>query len=294
MPEKETVLEERLLACQKSKDWAGLARTYYELGVQAMETGDLNRAWLWLHRADTVYSAQDDVCEAVGDALMDDCSQRIGTLEEMPLLYNTLPAEVEEKARSLGGMQVQVWGLLSLARLVTLGRRLAELPGCALLGELDVVVEQMRTQLENGSDPRDLVLDGFHDAFYEFGDSPEFFGGGEIDVPGGAPFQVFDLNSGTGGFWTLCDFLKGHRYFLECLLWDGDNYLSAAESGIVTYPLLLDYYARTGGGRLEDVPQVQRETARIWSDYDFLRTGPTWVAVKQRLDSYRKLDLLQS
>ena len=48
---------------QKARDWDGLARAYYDLGVSAMDQGSLNMAVLWLHRADTIYSASDGVYE---------------------------------------------------------------------------------------------------------------------------------------------------------------------------------------------------------------------------------------
>ena len=84
--------EDRLAFCKDKRDWAGLARACYELGVSAMERGEPNRAQLWLHRADTIYSAKDEVYEAVGEKLADDCSARIGQLEEAHILYNNLPS----------------------------------------------------------------------------------------------------------------------------------------------------------------------------------------------------------
>ena len=87
--------EERLANLQSKKDWAGLVKAYYELGTAAMEQGDLNHAQLWLHRADTIYSASDAVYEKVGDKLIDDCSDRIGALEEEDgLFYNAALVEI--------------------------------------------------------------------------------------------------------------------------------------------------------------------------------------------------------
>ena len=102
--------EERLADCRKKRDWAGLSRAYYDLGVAAMDRGDLNRAQLWLHRADTIYSAQDDVYEKIGEKIVDDCSERIGRLEEAHILYNDAPAQVDEQAAGLGNASVRVWG----------------------------------------------------------------------------------------------------------------------------------------------------------------------------------------
>ena len=141
--------EERLEDCRKKGDWDGLARAYYDLGTAAMDRGDLNQAVLWLHRADTVYSASDDVYEKAGEKrlfreeIVSGCSERIGTLEDAPLLYNDVPAEVEEKAEELNDVQIRVWGLLSIARLVKLGERLGRFPGCEALGKLGWAVEVM-------------------------------------------------------------------------------------------------------------------------------------------------------
>ena len=64
--------------CQRKKDWAGLAKAYYRMGVEAMEQDRLNEANLWLHRADTIYSAVDEIYEKVGEGITEDCSERIG------------------------------------------------------------------------------------------------------------------------------------------------------------------------------------------------------------------------
>ena len=59
--EKKKDPQERAAKCLEKKDWDGLSRAYYDMGVAAMESGDLNSAVLWLSRADTVYSASDEV-----------------------------------------------------------------------------------------------------------------------------------------------------------------------------------------------------------------------------------------
>ena len=141
--------DERLADLQRKKDWAGVSRTYYELGVTAMDVGDLHKAHLWLHRADTIYSADDNIYDKVGEKLMDDCSDRIGRLEdEDGFFYNAIPAEIETRAEELSDPQVRVWGLLSIARLVRLGERLAKLPGCEVLGQLDWAVDMMLHSLQ--------------------------------------------------------------------------------------------------------------------------------------------------
>ena len=197
---KEGSLEEQLAACQQKKDWAGLARACYQAGTAAMDRGELDLAQLWLHRADTIYSADDRVCKKVGDRLMDDCCERIGQLENASLLYNNIPAQVEEMAGEMEDVKVRMWGLLSLARLVKLGERLSVLPGCQVLGRLGWAVDTVRRTLQEP--PAENEFNGLRDmsgALYELGDSPDFWGtGSSVSVSGGAPFQVFDLNGMMG------------------------------------------------------------------------------------------------
>ena len=105
-----------------------MVKDAYDKGVQYMQAGDPARAMLWLSRADTIYCANDDTYEAVGEALTEDCSSRIGALEEEPTLVNQITAQVEELAEELEGSQLRLWGLMSMARLAQLGKKLAQLP----------------------------------------------------------------------------------------------------------------------------------------------------------------------
>ena len=193
---KEDKTPEKLLAeLQRKKDWAGVSKTYYEMGVTAMDAGDLHKAQLWLHRADTIYSADDNIYDKVGEKLMDDCSDRIGRLEdEDGLFYNAVPAEIEARAEELSDPQVRVWGLLSMARLVRLGERLARLPGCEVLGQLDWAVDLMFRSLQilPSQEAYQRLMD-MCNALYELNGKPIYYSG-EIEVPGRPPFQLFDLN----------------------------------------------------------------------------------------------------
>jgi len=289
---------ERLAECEKKRDWVGLARAYYDLGVAAMDRGAENEAVLWLQRADTIYSAKDEVFEKADKGrlfhpgIVDDCSDRIGRLEDAPLLYNDVPAEIEERAEPLGGgPQARLWGLLSMARLVELGKRLAALPGCEVLGRLGWAVDMVFRSLQERPSQEDYQrLMEICDGLYELSDSEAFYGGGEIAVPGGAPFQVFDLN-GMGALLELNGYVDSHLRLVAALT-QGKEELPGAETGIIGCALLPDYYVRTQGGRPEDAPQVQAELRRIWSDLDFVRSGLTWEQAGQRIEGYKQLDIL--
>ena len=283
--------EERLADLQRKGDWAGLAKAYYELGVGAMDKGDLNRAQLWLHRADTIYSADDDVYDKVGEKLTDDCSDRIGILEEKEeLLYNAVPAQIEEKADGLEDPQVRVWGLLSAARLVKLGERLARLPGCEVLGQLGWAVDMMFKSFQTppAQEEYQRLMDVCN-ALYELNGKAAYYTG-EVEVPGGAPLQLFDLNGMMGTEQELNGYIDGHLRLIAALS-QGAEELPIAESGAVGCALLPDYYVRTGSAKPEEAPRFKAELDRIWSDYDFVRSGLTWEAVGERLSKYKELDI---
>ncbi len=285
--------EERLAEPQKKRDWAGLVKVYYELGVSAMDGGDLNHAQLWLHRADTIYSADDTTYEKVGDKLTDDCSDRIGTLEdEEELFYNAVLAQIEAKAEALNDVQARVWGLLSIARLVKLSRQLSALPGCEALGELDWAVDMMFRSLQTLPPPEEYQrLMDLCNALYELNGKPAYYTG-EIEVPGGAPFQMFDWNGMFGVEQELNGYTDSHLRLLAALSQEVVDPTAAPETDVVACALLPDYYVRTGAEDLSQVPQIRAELERIWSDYDFVRSGITWDAVEKKLDEYKQLDIL--
>lgn len=296
--EKKKSPQERVQKCLEKKDWDGLARAYYDMGVSAMESKDLNSAVLWLARADTVYSASDKVYTKASKnrlfhkEIVSDCSDRMAALEDESLLYNDFPAETDEKAEELSDIQIRIWGLLSIARLVTLGDRLGRLPGCQVLGRLgriaDIILESFQEPVTK--DQYDLLMDTCN-ALYDLGDSEAFYGGGEIEVPGGPAFQVFDLNGMMGVHLELNGYLDNHLRFLSALSRQEET--PAAESSIVACTLLPDYYVRTGFEDLECVPQVKAEMERIQRDYEFVCSGISWEQVKARVEEYKKLDILQ-
>ena len=114
---------------------------------------------------------------------------------------------------------------------------------------------------------------------------------GQIDVPGGAPFQVFDLNGMMGVEQELNGYIDSHLRLVAALS-QGAEELPNAESSIVACALLPDYYVRTGADRLEDVPQIKAELARIWSDYEFVRDRFSWEEATEKIAAYKQMDIL--
>ena len=283
--------EELIKSCQEKRDWAGLARAYYDMGTAAMDEKDLYRAVLWLHRADTIFSANDRVYKKVGEKVVDDCSDRIGTLEDGALVYNDISDEITGKAEELEDIQIRLWDLLAIARLVKLGDRLGKLPGCQVLGQLGYAVDLMFRSFQNpiSQEEYDQLME-ICNALYEFGDSEAFYAGGQIDVPGKAPFQVFDLNGMFGAHLQINGYIDSHLRLLAAL--SNDREPDRAECFMNGCTLLPDYYVRTTGQNPEDIPQIQAELSRIWDDCAFVCGQLDWDTLRQKLDAYLELDIL--
>ncbi len=282
-------LEQRLARAQERKDLPGLAKIYYDMGVHCMKNNDPNRAMMYLSRCDTIFSSRDDIYDQVKESVREDCSARLGQLEDMPLLTNQLPEQINEQAEYLlDDLQIRLWGLLTMARLVAVGERLAVLPGCEVLGELGRIT--------------DLILRSFHEQitqeefqflmevcnqFYELEDE-EYFSDltKEVGIPGGAPIQAFDLN----GLLVLTEL----NLYIDChmrLLTEGpDN--NPADVGLVPCALLPDYYLRTCKDDLSLLPQIQQEVTRIQDDFEFIRSKITWEDIARRIAQYKELDIL--
>lgn len=282
-------LEQRLARAQERNDLPALAKIYYDMGVHCMKNGDPNRAMMYLSRSDTIFSSRDDVFEQVSESLRDDCSGRIGELEGMPLLTNVIPERLEEQAELfLDDLQVRLWGLMTMARLVKVGERLADLPGCEVLGDLGQTVDLvLRSLQERISQEEFQFLADTCDQIYDLGDDECFSDmTQQVEIPGGMPLQAFDLN----GLLVLVElnlYLDSHLR----LLTQGPEE-SAAEMGLVPCALLPDYYLRTCRTELSQLPQIRQETARIQEDYEFIRSKITWEDISRRIAQYKELDIL--
>lgn len=213
-------------------------------------------------------------------------------MEEEPLLCNNIPVSVEEMSDSLSDAEIRVWGLLSLARLVKLGERLAVLPGCEVLSRLGWAVDTvLKSFQELPTEDEFNGLKDMCDALYELGDSPDFWGmGSGIDVPGGAPFQIFDLNGMMGIHLEIDAYLNSHLELICALSQEEEP--PFPQTGIIHGALLPDYYVRTGADKLEEVPQIKAELGRISGDYDFLCSEPSWDLIRERIEMYKNLDIL--
>ncbi len=284
-------LKEQAAALEKERKWSKLSEAYYLLGKEYQAQGDLERARLYLERACTLYSNFDEIFDAC-QSFMDDCDERLGALEEEPLLHNELLEQVEEKAEEFSNEEKYYWGLLSLARFEYVFQRLSAASGCEILGEIekvfDLLVHSMRQDM---TEEEQEYLNDFMGRFYEFDNSEDFVdAGNQVALPCGNNLQVFDLN---GNDTVTCLSLFMDKCFSA--LSQGADWVEVgdeAEVDFIPCTLLLDYYLRNEDKDIRENAKIQAEIARIWSDAEFLDTEPETEEILERLNTYRKLDIL--
>ena len=281
--------EQRLTKAQEREDLPALSKIYYDLGVHCMKNDDPNRAMMYLSRSDSIFSSRDDIFDQVKESVREDCSDRIGELEELPLLTNQIPEEIEQLAgQYLDDLRIRIWGLFTISRLVQVGSRLSVLEGCEVLGELGTAVDLMfRSFQEPISQEEYQFLFDVCNELYDLGDSESFTDmTRQVDVPNTAPIQAFDLN----GLLTLTElnlYIDSHLRLLS-----GGPKNSDAETGVIACALLPDYYLRSCKDDLSKLPQIQREIERIQSDLDFICSQFTWQDAAERIAAYKELDIL--
>lgn len=278
-------------ALEQKGDLIKLSKVYYQIGICYQENRDLERARLYLERACTLYSNFDEVCDAC-ESFMDDCDERLGALEEEPLLHNELLEQVQEKADEFSNEEKYYWGLLSLARFERIFKQLSDAPECEILDEIERVFDLLvRSMSEDMGEEDREYLDDFMSRFYEFGDSGAFVDvSNQVTLADGSTLQLFDLNGND----TLTCL---HLFLDKCFsaLSEGADWVEVgdeAEVDFIPCTLLLDYYLRNQEGSIRDNPKIRAEIARIWSDAEFIDTEPEREEILERLNTYRKLDIL--
>ena len=157
-----------------------------------------------------------------------------------------------------------------------------------MLGQLETAVRLMLQSFSAPISGQEFqFLESVRDALYDLSDLESFWDCGEIEVPGKAPFQAFDLNG-------MLAVLEMHTYIdshLACLLGEEVG-APGPQPDIVPCALLPDYYLRTLEGDISQVPAVQAELERIRSDFAFIQKFPELSDVEARINGYLQLDIL--
>jgi len=278
-------LLERLEDAKLRGDVWELAKIYDILGVRSMEDGDAARAILYLCRCDALAAANAGVSERLGQALLDDCSDRLARLGDATVLTSEIIAQVLDRTQVLSDAQVRLWGLLTMARLAKVGQRLSVLQGCQVLGRLGQTAKLVLRSLYRQVSPEEIgFLQETCNQLYRLVDSIYMLDpDSQVPAPLG-PLEALDLNGGMA-YTQLNLYLDNHLRFLS-------DRTVRPEAGLIPCALLSDYYLRTQDGPLERMPQIRAELQRIQSDQKFLRASPARDALADRVKEYLAMDIL--
>lgn len=268
-----------------------LSEKYYRMGKEYQLKGDLERARLYLERACTIYSNFDQVYDEC-ESFMYDCDEQVGMLEEEELLYNDILEQVEEKAEELTNRQSYIWGILSFARLQKIFQKLSGCEECEILKETGRVLDTLCHGMEQTLAAEELeFLQNFVSRLYDFDNSEAFIcEANHVSLENGRTLQVFDL---TGNSMLTCFhlFLDKCAYILESGFHMADSG-EPMELDFIPGTLMIDYFLRNEEGDPHEIPQIQAEIKRIWSDFTFVKSDPDHRVVIERTERYRELDIL--
>ncbi len=288
MAKKLEKLESQLFQAQADRDLVKLSKAYYNIGITYMKNGDYDRAMVYLSRSDTIFSSDDNVYKAVGENIIEDCSERIRKLESSPILTNQIREYIDKLSENLDDNQIRLWGLMTIARLVKVFDRLSVLPGCDVLGKLDKVVDLiLKSAIQEDITETEVdFIFNICNQLYELQDSKDFSNiFRQVEIPENPPIQIFDLN----GFLVLTEL----NIYLDIFLSETEEE-GMSEADIVPCALLPDYYLLTDNGVLSQNPKIQKEIERILSDYEFVRSNIDWKDISERVSKYKDLDILIS
>jgi len=288
-----------LEALQSKGDWPGLARAYFARGKDCLAKGDRDRAKLWLGRSQAISESDDAIYEAVGDKQIDQCSELLGQLEE-ETYSDGVARRVEEKYAALTGSQKRLWGLLTLCRLERVLAAAGSVPGCVPLRDTGRVIDALLDHYygEAGEEAWEL-LEGYNDFISGWGDMPAYLDARSTFFVSGEEFQLLDFQGEIlpvelGLYLDVV--VSGELSPEETEGLDSPEVLNALDlndqSGLVRCGLLTDHYLRTRQGSIGDIPQVRAEEERIWDDLEFLLQDPDEGAVRERVEEYRRLNIL--
>lgn len=269
-----------------------LSEKYYRMGKEYQLKGDLERARLYLERASTIYSNFEQVFDECG-TFMYDCDEQVGMLEEEELLYNEVLEQVEEKAEELTNRQSYLWGILSFARMQKIFEKLSGCEDCGMLKEMGRVLDVLCHGVEQTLTAEELeYLQDFVSRFYGFDNSEAYVReSNQVSLENGRNLQVFDLD-GNSTLTCLHLFLDKCACILESGFHMAD-FGEPAELDFIPGTLMIDYYLRNEEGDPHEILQLQAETERIWSDFEFVKSGPDIREMAERIRNYRELDILK-
>lgn len=276
-------LIEALRQAQERRNFVDTAKLYYQIGEKYFRQGNLEKAWLYLMRFDSLSSSRDEIYEKIPERMTDQASEWIEEIEERGIYLYEVRQWVEEASEELLGIQKVKWNLLAMARFVKLFDELSAVPGFEILKKYGKVAEILAEALYRPmtGEEYDFVLQFVKD-FYPFTDSPKLADvTNRIVLPDGTDFEGYDLASDTLlNLYTLLDDLTQTA---ECRIANAE-----VSTDFVADALMPGYYIRTHEEQMRQLPAVQAEERRIRDDYEFVAESDQETFM-ERIHQYMEL-----
>lgn len=299
-------LLDELKAAQEQNDYDQMAKCYLKLGKAYKQDGKLSKAVYYLSRFDNLVSGDDDLYETF-DKQDSQTTQWIEELESQQEPYEkTIQSQVVEKSQELSDLQKIQWMLLTMSRFCSLFERISALEdfeGFETLSEMvDLICGGLYGELDtdNADDIQDAMVD-YDDLLEDVFDSEVMCDYTQtVQIPNQPDFIPADLESGDVGthyfgmaFAAMQSFIfDTERRLSECPISGTAKLEEPADLEFVACGILADYFYRTSDAELKDVPQIQQETTRIFSDYDFIKSAPDYEAFQERINEYKTILLV--
>lgn len=295
-----------LTTAQAQNDYEQIAKYYLKLGKAYKQDGRLSKAIYYLSRFDNLVSGDDDLYETF-DKQDSQAIQWIEELETQQEPYEkTIQSQVVEKSDELNDLQKIQWMLLTMSRFCSLFERISVLEEFEGFEKLSEMVDLICCGLYGKLDTDEA--DDIQDALEQYDELLEDVFDSEVmcdytqtvKIPNQPDFVPADLESGDVGTYYF-----GMAFTaMQSFIFDAEGQLSAcpisstaeleepADMEFVACGILADYYYRTSDTELKGVPQIQQEIARIFSDYDFVKSAPDYEAFQERINEYKTIMLM--
>lgn len=295
-----------LTKAQAMNDYRHMAKCFLDLGTAYRDAGRTTKAIYYLKRFDNLVGGDDDLYEAF-DKQDSQAMQWIEELEALQEPYEkSMQSQVAALSEELSDLQKVQWLLLTMSRFCSLFDRISALEdfeGFEKLSEVvDLICEGLYGRLDT-DDTDDIweVLDDYDELLEDVFDSEVMSDYTQsIRIPDQPDFVPADLESGDiGTYYFGMAFAAMQSFIFDtegqlpgCADLSKANLKEPAEMEFAACGILADYYYRTSDTELKDIPQIQEETARIFSDHTFVKSAPDYAAFRERIDTYKTIMLV--
>ena len=295
-----------LAEAQAANDHKQMAECYLNLGTACRDAGKNTKAIYYVRRFDNPVGGDDDLYDKFSSQNAQ-VSQWIDKLESLQLPYEKrIQQQAVEKSQDLNELQKMQWILLTMSRFCTLFEKLSVLPDFEGFEKLSEMIDYICDGLYGTLDTDDS--DDIQDALWDYDDLLDNVFDSEVmsdytqtvQILNQPDFVPADLESGDVGTYYFGMAFGALQQFIfdedgqssECAIPSTAQPDDPVDMEFVACGILADYFYRTSDADLEKIPQIQEEAARIFSDYDFVKSAPDYQAFQQRIDLYKEVMLI--